>query len=309
MRKNLILILSCIPGILLHSQNLEESTYTEKDRILESLSFSIPICTKDVLVSTWKNFIKKQGGKVIGGIINKASGADIKFTPSGDFWSGHFAYGFNDDETITIFTSFQNDQGDFMSFQSPEKEVAFPVLEEFRMDILKSCTLDDLNRSRSYSITLSKEKIRNSDRIMYLEKNSRNNQLKIDLKSGQELSEKEQLNLEKIKQRIISNESELQALKNRNIAIEEELKAQDLVIQRFEQRMDTLEGKIIPNEVPESGSKDEETAGVENNTLKNNDTLKNIETGNTKETENIEDIEAKGIKKEEEEDEEVESAE
>ncbi|MDR1877483.1 MAG: hypothetical protein LBQ84_07650 [Flavobacteriaceae bacterium] len=254
MKKNLILSMSFISGVLLQAQNIEESTYIEKDKDMEAFSFSIPVCNKDVLVDVWKTFIKKQGGKVRGGIVNKVNGYDIKFVRGGESWNGYFAYSFNDDNTQTIFVSFQNILGQFINYRIPEKEAVLEALEEFRLDVQKSCTLDDLNNAKNYSISLSKEKIRNSDRIIYLEKSLNNDRLKIELNNGQS-----QASIDKIKQRIISNEAELQSLENRNIAIEEELEAQNIVIQRFQQRMDELEGGIIPDEdISETNLDDED---------------------------------------------------
>jgi hypothetical protein len=267
MKKSPVLSLCFLLGISLQAQNIEESAYTEKNKTMEAFSFSAPVCNKDVLVNSWKTFIKKQGGKVKGGLINKANGSDIRLSPSGESWNGYFAYSFNDDQTMTIFTSFQDLEGRFINSQSSEKEIAIPVLEKFRGDILKSCALDDLNKAKSYSIALSKEKIRNSDKIMYLEKSLRNDQLKVELEAGKDLSEKEQLNLTKIKQRITANEAELQALKSRNDILEEELKAQNLVILRFQNRMDELEGKIIPGENDTESVPDEKDSSAEENTI------------------------------------------
>lgn len=243
MNKTPIILLSFICAFA-HSQTIEESSYTEKNKIMESLSFTLPICNKEVLVNTWKNFIKKQGGKVKGGIVNKVYGSDIKFSPNGESWLGNFAYEYNDDKSMTIFTSFHNLSNTFINSNTTEKELAIPILEDFKLDIQKSCAIDDLTNAKSFTIKLTKEKVRNSDRILYLEKIIRDDYNKIDLKANSKISDKEQDNLTKIKERIILNEAELQTLKNRNKDIEQELNSQTLVIQGFQNKLDTLEGKV-----------------------------------------------------------------
>ncbi|QYN50904.1 MULTISPECIES: hypothetical protein [Apibacter] len=243
MNKTPIILLSFICAFA-HSQTIEESSYTEKNKIMESLSFTLPICNKEVLVNTWKNFIKKQGGKVKGGIVNKVYGSDIKFSPNGERWLGNFAYEYNDDKSMTIFTSFHNLSNTFINSNTTEKELAIPILEEFKLDIQKSCVIDDLTNAKSFTIKLTKEKVRNSDRILYLEKIIRDDYNKIDLKANSKISDKEQDNLTKIKERIILNEAELQTLKNRNKDIDQELNSQILVIQGFQNKLDSLEGKV-----------------------------------------------------------------
>ena len=243
MNKTPIILLSFICAFA-HSQTIEESSYTEKNKIMESLSFTLPICNKEVLVNTWKNFIKKQGGKVKGGIVNKVYGSDIKFSPNGESWLGNFAYEYNDDKSMTIFTSFHNLSNTFINSNTTEKELAIPILEDFKLDMQKSCAIDDLTNAKSFTIKLTKEKVRNSDRILYLEKIIRDDYNKIDLKANSKISDKEQDNLTKIKERIILNEAELQTLKNRNKDIDQELNSQTLVIQGFQNKLDTLEGKV-----------------------------------------------------------------
>ena len=251
MNKTPIILLSFICAFA-HSQTIEESSYTEKNKIMESLSFTLPICNKEVLVNTWKNFIKKQGGKVKGGIVNKVYGSDIKFSPNGESWLGNFAYEYNDDKSMTIFTSFHNLSNTFINSNTTEKELAIPVLEDFKLDIQKSCAIDDLTNAKSFTIKLTKEKVRNSDRILYLEKIIRDDYNKIDLKANSKISDKEQDNLTKIKERIILNEAELQTLKNRNKDIDQELNSQILVIQGFQNKLDTLEGKVSTDDQSEN---------------------------------------------------------
>lgn len=251
MNKTPIILLSFICAFA-HSQTIEESSYTEKNKIMESLSFTLPICNKDVLVTTWKNFIKKQGGKVKGGIVNKVYGSDIKFSPNGESWLGNFAYEYNDDKSMTIFTSFHNLSNTFINSNTTEKELAIPVLEDFKLDIQKSCAIDDLTNAKSFTIKLTKEKVRNSDRILYLEKIIRDDYNKIDLKANSKISDKEQNNSTKIKERIILNEAELQTLKNRNKDIDQELNSQILVIQGFQNKLDTLEGKVSTDDQSEN---------------------------------------------------------
>lgn len=251
MNKTPIILLSFICAFA-HSQTIEESSYTEKNKIMESLSFTLPICNKEVLVNTWKNFIKKQGGKVKGGIVNKVYGSDIKFSPNGESWLGNFAYEYNDDKSMTIFTSFHNLSNTFINSNTTEKELAIPILEDFKLDIQKSCAIDDLTNAKSFTIKLTKEKVRNSDRILYLEKIIRDDYNKIDLKANSKISDKEQDNLTKIKERIILNEAELQTLKNRNKDIDQELNSQILVIQGFQNKLDTLEGKFSTDDQSEN---------------------------------------------------------
>lgn len=251
MNKTPIILLSFICAFA-HSQTIEESSYTEKNKIMESLSFTLPICNKEVLVNTWKNFIKKQGGKVKGGIVNKVYGSDIKFSPNGESWLGNFAYEYNDDKSMTIFTSFHNLSNTFINSNTTEKELAIPILEDFKLDIQKSCAIDDLTNAKSFTIKLTKEKVRNSDRILYLEKIIRDDYNKIDLKANSKISDKEQDNLTKIKERIILNEAELQTLKNRNKDIDQELNSQTLVIQGFQNKLDTLEGKVSTDDQSEN---------------------------------------------------------
>lgn len=251
MNKTPIILLSFICAFA-HSQTIEESSYTEKNKIMESLSFTLPICNKEVLVNTWKNFIKKQGGKVKGGIVNKVYGSDIKFSPNGESWLGNFAYEYNDDKSMTIFTSFHNLSNTFINSNTTEKELAIPILEDFKLDIQKSCAIDDLTNAKSFTIKLTKEKVRNSDRILYLEKIIRDDYNKIDLKANSKISDKEQDNLTKIKERIILNEAELQTLKNRNKDIDQELNSQTLVIQGFQNKLDTLEGKVYTDDQSEN---------------------------------------------------------
>lgn len=251
MNKTPIILLSFICAFA-HSQTIEESSYTEKNKIMESLSFTLPICNKEVLVNTWKNFIKKQGGKVKGGIVNKVYGSDIKFSPNGESWLGNFAYEYNDDKSMTIFTSFHNLSNTFINSNTTEKELAIPILEDFKLDIQKSCAIDDLTNAKSFTIKLTKEKVRNSDRILYLEKIIRDDYNKIDLKANSKISDKEQDNLTKIKERIILNEAELQTLKNHNKDIDQELNSQTLVIQAFQNKLDTLEGKVSTDDQSEN---------------------------------------------------------
>lgn len=251
MNKTPIILLSFICAFA-HSQTIEESSYTEKNKIMESLSFTLPICNKEVLVNTWKNFIKKQGGKVKGGIVNKVYGSDIKFSPNGESWLGNFAYEYNDDKSMTIFTSFHNLSNTFINSNTTEKELAIPILEDFKLDIQKSCAIDDLTNAKSFTIKLTKEKVRNSDRILYLEKIIRDDYNKINLKANSKISDKEQDNSTKIKERIILNEAELQTLKNRNKDIDQELNSQILVIQGFQNKLDTLEGKVYTDDQSEN---------------------------------------------------------
>lgn len=264
MNKTPIILLSFICAFA-HSQTIEESSYTEKNKIMESLSFTLPICNKEVLVNTWKNFIKKQGGKVKGGIVNKVYGSDIKFSPNGESWLGNFAYEYNDDKSMTIFTSFHNLSNTFINSNTTEKELAIPILEDFKLDIQKSCAIDDLTNAKSFTIKLTKEKVRNSDRILYLEKIIRDDYNKIDLKANSKISDKEQDNLTKIKERIILNEAELQTLKNRNKDIDQELNSQTLVIQGFQNKLDTLEGKVSTDDQSENNISTESEPNINYN--------------------------------------------
>lgn len=279
MNKTPIILLSFICAFA-HSQTIEESSYTEKNKIMESLSFTLPICNKDVLVNTWKNFIKKQGGKVKGGIVNKVYGSDIKFSPNGESWLGNFAYEYNDDKSMTIFTSFHNLSNTFINSNTTEKELAIPVLEDFKLDIQKSCAIDDLTNAKSFTIKLTKEKVRNSDRILYLEKIIRDDYNKIDLKANSKISDKEQDNLTKIKERIILNEAELQTLKNRNKDIDQELNSQILVIQGFQNKLDTLEGKVSTDDQSENNisTESEPTTNYNNSPTISTDNNENLNT-------------------------------
>ncbi|WP_303822704.1 hypothetical protein [Apibacter mensalis] len=274
MNKTPIILLSFICAFA-HSQTIEESSYTEKNKIMESLSFTLPICNKDVLITTWKNFIKKQGGKVKGGIVNKVYGSDIKFSPNGESWLGNFAYEYNDDKSMTIFTSFHNLSNTFINSNTTEKELAIPVLEDFKLDIQKSCAIDDLTNAKSFTIKLTKEKVRNSDRILYLEKIIRDDYNKIDLKANSKISDKEQDNLTKIKERIILNEAELQTLKNRNKDIDQELNSQILVIQGFQNKLDTLEGKVSTEDQSENNISTESEPNINYNNSATNRTDNN----------------------------------
>lgn len=277
MNKTPIILLSFICAFA-HSQTIEESSYTEKNKIMESLSFTLPICNKDVLVNTWKNFIKKQGGKVKGGIVNKVYGSDIKFSPNGESWLGNFAYEYNDDKSMTIFTSFHNLSNTFINSNTTEKELAIPVLEDFKLDIQKSCAIDDLTNAKSFTIKLTKEKVRNSDRILYLEKIIRDDYNKIDLKANSKISDKEQDNITKIKERIILNEAELQTLKNRNKDIDQELNSQTLVIQGFQNKLDTLEGKVSTDDQSENNisTESEPTTNYNNSPTISTDNNENL---------------------------------
>lgn len=279
MNKTPIILLSFICAFA-HSQTIEESSYTEKNKIMESLSFTLPICNKDVLVNTWKNFIKKQGGKVKGGIVNKVYGSDIKFSPNGESWLGNFAYEYNDDKSMTIFTSFHNLSNTFINSNTTEKELAIPILEDFKLDIQKSCAIDDLTNAKSFTIKLTKEKVRNSDRILYLEKIIRDDYNKIDLKANSKISDKEQDNLTKIKERIILNEAELQTLKNRNKDIDQELNSQTLVIQGFQNKLDTLEGKVSTDDQSENNisTESEPTTNYNNSATISTDNNENLNT-------------------------------
>ena len=279
MNKTPIILLSFICAFA-HSQTIEESSYTEKNKIMESLSFTLPICNKEVLVNTWKNFIKKQGGKVKGGIVNKVYGSDIKFSPNGESWLGNFAYEYNDDKSMTIFTSFHNLSNTFINSNTTEKELAIPVLEDFKLDIQKSCAIDDLTNAKSFTIKLTKEKVRNSDRILYLEKIIRDDYNKIDLKANSKISDKEQDNLTKIKERIILNEAELQTLKNRNKDIDQELNSQILVIQGFQNKLDTLEGKVSTDDQSENtiSTESEPTTNYNNSASISTDNNENLNT-------------------------------
>lgn len=279
MNKTSIILLSFICAFA-HSQTIEESSYTEKNKIMESLSFTLPICNKDVLVNTWKNFIKKQGGKVKGGIVNKVYGSDIKFSPNGESWLGNFAYEYNDDKSMTIFTSFHNLSNTFINSNTTEKELAIPVLEDFKLDIQKSCAIDDLTNAKSFTIKLTKEKVRNSDRILYLEKIIRDDYNKIDLKANSKISYKEQDNITKIKERIILNEAELQTLKNRNKDIDQELNSQTLVIQGFQNKLDTLEGKVSTDDQSENNisTESEPTTNYNNSPTISTDNNENLNT-------------------------------
>lgn len=280
MNKTPIIILLSFICAFAHSQTIEESSYTEKNKIMESLSFTLPICNKDVLVTTWKNFIKKQGGKVKGGIVNKVYGSDIKFSPNGESWLGNFAYEYNDDKSMTIFTSFHNLSNTFINSNTTEKELAIPVLEDFKLDIQKSCAIDDLTNAKSFTIKLTKEKVRNSDRILYLEKIIRDDYNKIDLKANSKISDKEQDNLTKIKERIILNEAELQTLKNRNKDIDQELNSQTLVIQGFQNKLDTLEGKVSTDDQSENNisTESEPTTNYNNSPTISTDNNENLNT-------------------------------
>lgn len=279
MNKTPIILLSFICAFA-HSQTIEESSYTEKNKIMESLSFTLPICNKEVLVNTWKNFIKKQGGKVKGGIVNKVYGSDIKFSPNGESWLGNFAYEYNDDKSMTIFTSFHNLSNTFINSNTTEKELAIPILENFKLDIQKSCAIDDLTNAKSFTIKLTKEKVRNSDRILYLEKIIRDDYNKIDLKANSKISDKEQDNLTKIKERIILNEAELQTLKNRNKDIDQELNSQTLVIQGFQNKLDTLEGKVSTDDQSENNisTESEPTTNYNNSATISTDNNENLNT-------------------------------
>lgn len=279
MNKTPIILLSFICAFA-HSQTIEESSYTEKNKIMESLSFTLPICNKEVLVNTWKNFIKKQGGKVKGGIVNKVYGSDIKFSPNGESWLGNFAYEYNDDKSMTIFTSFHNLSNTFINSNTTEKELAIPILEDFKLDIQKSCAIDDLTNAKSFTIKLTKEKVRNSDRILYLEKIIRDDYNKIDLKANSKISDKEQDNLTKIKERIILNEAELQTLKNRNKDIDQELNSQTLVIQGFQNKLDTLEGKVSTDDQSENhiSTESEPNTNYNNSTTISTDNNENLNT-------------------------------
>ncbi|PQL89845.1 hypothetical protein [Apibacter sp. wkB309] len=279
MNKTSIILLSFICAFA-HSQTIEESSYTEKNKIMESLSFTLPICNKDVLVNTWKNFIKKQGGKVKGGIVNKVYGSDIKFSPNGESWLGNFAYEYNDDKSMTIFTSFHNLSNTFINSNTTEKELAIPVLEDFKLDIQKSCAIDDLTNAKSFTIKLTKEKVRNSDRILYLEKIIRDDYNKIDLKANSKISYKEQDNITKIKERIILNEAELQTLKNRNKDIDQQLNSQTLVIQGFQNKLDTLEGKVSTDDQSENNisTESEPTTNYNNSPTISTDNNENLNT-------------------------------
>ena len=277
MNKITIIILIFIYCTFAHAQNIEESSYTEKNKVMEALSFSIPICNKEVLIKTWRNFIKRQGGKVKGGVINKIYGTDIKFSPNGESWIGNIAYEYNDDKNMTIFTSFHNMSHTFINSKDSEKELAIPILQDLELDIQKSCINDDLTYAKSYSIKLNKEKIRNSDKILYLQKIIHDDYIKIDLKAKEILSQKEQDHMNKIKEKIILNEAELQTLKNRNTEIDKELISQTIVEESFENKLNIL-GETAYNKDHQSnlfsGIKlENNNEGLLNNTPNNNENL------------------------------------
>ncbi len=280
MKNKLILSFGLFCGILLHAQTIEETTFTEKNKTMQAFGFTNPVCNQDVMINTWKNFIKMHNGQVKGGMINKATGSNIQFSSDGELWNGYFAYSYNEDNTMEVFTSFQNMQGDFLTSKTSPSEVQSvkEALEEFKLNIQKDCNQDDLNRAKNYSNSLSKEKIRNSDRIMFLEKSIQTDQQKVDLNEGKTLSDKDQLYQGKFKQRIVSSQTEIQVLKDRNNAIDEEIKSQSLVIQRFQQKKDELEGKIPTINEEESVDTENKTVNLEENT-ENKETIQEDTSG------------------------------
>lgn len=242
MKKGLIAGIGLLLAFSLHAQNIQEMTYTDNNKIMDAFGFSNPICNKEVLVNNWKNFIKKQNGKVKGGVINKATGTNIRFSPEGEAWNGYFAYSFNEDKTMTVFTSFQNMQGDFLTAESSKEELqpAMIALEKFRLSTIKSCYSDDLDNAKNYKLSLSKEKIRNLDNIKFLEGFIKKDSQRVEVTNVENLSDKELEKLNKIKTRIESNKSEIQKLTQRNDSLDEELKAQQLVISDFQGKIEEL---------------------------------------------------------------------
>lgn len=242
MKRGLIAGIGFLLFFSLHAQNIQEMTYTDNNKIMDAFGFSNPICNKEVLVNNWKNFIKKQNGKVKGGVINKATGTNIRFSPEGEAWNGYFAYSFNEDKTMTVFTSFQNMQGDFLTAESPKEELqpAMVILEKFRLSTIKSCYSDDLDNAKNYKLSLSKEKIRNLDNIKFLEGFIKKDSQRVEVTNVENLSDKELEKLNKIKTRIESNKSEIQKLTQRNDSLDEELKAQQLVISDFQRKVEEL---------------------------------------------------------------------
>lgn len=243
MKKRLIASISFLYVLFLHAQNIQEMTYTDNDKTMDAFGFSNPICNKEVLVNNWKTFIKKQNGKIKGGIVNKVKGTNIKFSSSGEEWNGNFAYSYNEDNTMTIFTSFQNIQGDFLTAESSKEELkpAVIALEKFRLNILKSCYSDDLNNAKTYSLSLNKQKIRNLDNIKFLEGAIRKDSQRIEVSNSEDLSDKEITKLSKIKNNIEINKSDIQNLTERNKSLDEEIQAQQLVISDFQSKIKALD--------------------------------------------------------------------
>lgn len=237
------------------AQDIENITYTDKDnKEVPAFSFSLPVCNKETVLSVWKNFIKKQGGKARGGVINKLNGVNLKFDPKGDLWNGILVYEYVGDKNMNIFTSFQDSEGIYINDKSSERSLALPVLNDFKNNMNLTCTQQDLVGAKNYNLSLEKERIRNTDRILFLEKGIQQTNNRIEVLNSQ-TSDIDEAKVSKLKEDIQNYQKEISQLKEQNLSLEKEIEAQKIVIQHFQDRLDGLEGngnnidpKILSNE-------------------------------------------------------------
>lgn len=226
------------------AQNINEMIYTEDGKNKDGFGFSNPVCSKDVLVKAWKDFIGQEGGKPKGGMVSKITGMGMKFFPQGRSWNGNFAYNYNEDQKdMTILTSFQDEQGNLLTSETTPEEISSvnSELEKFRIKVKRACISDDLTKAESYKKSLQREKSNNQNRIQFLEKKVQSNNVKISDTKQNSLKDSEVKKAQNMQARISDNQLELQALQERNEAIDSELPTQELVISDFQKKLNEIE--------------------------------------------------------------------
>ena len=246
MKKILVLSMFFCGFSAFYAQNVSEMTYLDDGKNMEGFGFINPVCSKDVLVKTWKDFIKDNGGKAKGGIISKITGTGMIFAPSGKSWYGNFAYYFNDGQKdMTILTSFQDERGIFLTSENTPEEVSYAsaALEKFQVNVQRNCYSDDLANAQSYKESLQKEKSKNLDRIKFLERNIQSDNTKMSVLEPNALTDKDMKKLQNMQTQISKNQQERQTLQQRNIEIDKELPFQEQVIDDFQEKLNNIENK------------------------------------------------------------------
>jgi len=246
MKKILVLSMFFCGFSAFYAQNITAMTYLDDGKNMEGFGFINPVCSKDVLVKAWKDFIKDRGGKTKGGVISKVAGTGMIFAPSGKSWFGNFAYYFNDGQKdMTILTSFQDERGNFLTFENTPEEISYvgEALEKFKVKVQRSCYSDDLTNAQSYKESLQKEKSKNLDRIKFLQKNIQSDSTKVSVLEQNALTDKDMKRLQNMQAQISKNQQELQTLQQRNTGIDNELPFQEQVIDDFQEKLNSIGNK------------------------------------------------------------------
>lgn len=243
MKKIFLILITGLIFQVYNAQDFFETSYKEGEKEADGFMFKTSVCDSNILIEQWKEFIKTNGGKTKGGIINKTKGENLKFSSDGKLWQGNFAYAYNDaDKDYTILLSFMDSSGNYLTVKSEAKETSYlmPALYKFKYNIEKNCISNELESAKNYLSSLKKEQNTNSSKLIKINDLVRSTTAKISELESSSNNEKSQKKIEALKAKLEIQQAEIKMYTQRNFNLNSEIPAQQKVVENFESQLGAL---------------------------------------------------------------------